>query len=130
MTQRSDAQTFRGRVRPGAGRVLIRVLPESEDYTIPGTGIRLWLPHPSSHEGFTGEIAVECAPYIDANTGAEFKAQYAKGAIVVVGKYTGTSLTLNRDLYKVCREQDIVCEVVPAADEEIPIATASEVPRS
>lgn len=115
------------RVVPGPAKVTIRVLPESEEYRVPGSTKTLWIPRPNTHEGYLGTIHEEAQPYFDQNTGHAYEAIYKQGDIVLVGKFTGAPIELGRESFLVCRESDVVAKLVPvsATSEELPTVSVS-----
>lgn len=116
----------RWRVVPGPAKITIRVLPESEEYRVPGTSKTLWIPRPATHEGYLGTVHEEAQPYFDQNSGDTYEAIYKKGEIVLVGKFTGAPIEIGRDSFLVCRESDVVAKLVPiSATEELPPVSAS-----
>lgn len=104
-------------IRPGPGRIAILPMEASGEHTVPGTNIRLWVAPSPTHEGMIGEVVAICAPYT-SDSGVEFDPNYDVGDIVVIGKFTGTRLTIGRETYTILHEADVLAEVVEVEDAE------------
>lgn len=87
---------------PIAGRVAIHV--QSVREAMYGN---LYLPQQSAGDQHVGVISHVYDPYLD-DYGNRIEPMVKVGDIVVIGKYTGTSVQLNRDEFIICRETDIL----------------------
>lgn len=108
MTTQSGVRRYR--FRPGPGRVVLLELPPDQEYHVPGGG-RLWIPSALDHGARTCTVLVEAEPYI--MDGQAFEPRYRKDSIVILGKFTGTIVTLDRTAHIICRESDVITELVP-----------------
>lgn len=123
-----DARSFKGRLIPGPAKLVIRVSDGSQEYETLGPDgkmLKLWLPAPTKQEGFFGVVEEESQPYFDVETGTEYKAIYPKGAVVLIGRFTGAPVTVNNDHFIVCRETDVVARLIPEGSNLIISASAS-----
>lgn len=123
-----DARSFKGTLKPGPGKIVVRIYDGSQEYETAGPDgkpLKLWLPAPNRQEGFFGVVEAEAIPYFDVESGAEYKALYPKGSIVLLGKFTGAPVTVNNDHFIVCRETDVVAQLIPDSSQPSPLVSAS-----
>lgn len=93
---------------PIAGRVSIRVTGLTG-----GMYGSLHLPHQSAGDQNIGEIAQVYEPYMD-DYGNTIEPMVQIGDIVIIGKFTGTKVDIERESFIICRETDILaCLRVP-----------------
>lgn len=100
---------------PISGRISIRVEPISGAMYGP-----LYLPQQSSGDQSVGTVEHVYEPYMD-DYGNLIEPVVQPGDIVVIGKYTGTKVSLNRDDFIICREMDVLaCIRIPEDNETNP----------
>jgi chaperonin GroES len=97
-------------LRPGPGRIAVEPIDPSQEYKVPGTDLRLWIPTSATHEGLIGRVVAVSAPY-QSDAGVEFDSNYKIGDLVIVGKFTGTKVNIGRETYTVLFEKDVLASI-------------------
>lgn len=118
MTTRSGARKYD--IRAGLGRVVLVEIPQDLTYHVPPSenlpqGGVIYLPSSMDHGAVTCRVVT---PMEDFRTpeGEILKPIYDKDSIVILGKFTGTRVTLDRTVHIICREADIICELRPVLE--------------
>lgn len=104
------SQTIEHIIRPGPGRIAIQQMSESNEYQIPGSDKRLWVPSATNNEGVIGKVVAVCANY-QSDSGVEFEPNYKLGDIIIIGKFTGTRLNIGRETYTILFEKDVLASI-------------------
>ena len=99
---------------PGPGRIVVEPLPTSQEHDL-GNGTKLWLPRESWGEAIIAKVVGIHGKYL--KDGEEVESQYALGTTVIIGKHTGTKLTIDRRDFVVITESSVVAELVEPKDE-------------
>lgn len=97
-------------IRPGPGRIAIQPVEASNEYAVPNTNVKLYVPSSASHEGTIGRVVAVCAPY-QSDAGVEFAPNYSIGDLVIIGKFTGTRLNIGRESYTILLENDVLASI-------------------
>lgn len=98
---------------PGPGKLVVEPLPTSQELDI-GGGKKLWLAG-DNRDAIMATVVAVCDRY--SADGEEREPQYAKGAIVLIGKFVGTKVTIDRTRELiVVAESAIVAELVEVED--------------
>lgn len=101
-------------LRPGPGKIVVKPFPPEQQLDV-GGGAKLWLISDVKNEGIIGEvIANHGQDYIE--DGRRVSPDYKVGAVVVIGKYTGTKLSVDRETVIVVPEQSIIAEILDEPD--------------
>jgi len=94
-------------IKPTLGRVVLRELPPEERRK--GSG--LYLVSLSPQGGSICEVAEVCDSYASAEDDqdpSKFGPQFARGQLVIIGKFSGTDVTLDGKKYIMCNESDVL----------------------
>lgn len=94
-------------------------MPQDEKYYVPGGGY-LWIPGALDHQAKTCRVIVEMSSFFDSELGSKVHSRYKVDDIVIIGKFTGTIVTLDRTPHIICRESDVICRLLPldSADDQ------------
>lgn len=93
--------------KPSLGRCVITLL-ETDEVTEGG----LFLPHGKETLANVGRVVAVCDSYESGGGDTDDSPrgpQFAVGQIVVIGKYNGTELEIERDKFIVINESDVMC---------------------
>lgn len=96
-------------IKPALGRVVLRELPLEERRG------SLWLVNMTQQGGSICEVMEVCEGYESApddKDPAAFGPQYKVGEMVVVGKFSGTDVTVDGKKFIVCNESDVMGTVI------------------
>jgi chaperonin GroES len=99
------------KVQPAPGRIAVRQLGHAE---LTEGGI--YIPATVQEKPTQGIVMAVCPEY--EQDGELFPPMYDIGDVVVFGKYTGTQLQVGRDHVIILRENDILCKLVEAHENE------------
>lgn len=102
-------------LRPGPGRIAVQQLSDSNEYQIPGTDTKLWVPSVSQNEGIVARVAAVCGNY-QSDSGTEFEPNYRINDLIIIGKFTGTRVSIGRDTYVILFEKDVLASVEAGDD--------------
>ena len=100
-------------LKPGPGRIAVQQLSDSNEVRVDGPNgpVNLWVPSTNQNEGIVGRVVAVCANY-QSDAGVEFEPNYKIGDIIVIGKFTGTRLSIGREVYTILFEKDVLASVV------------------
>ncbi len=91
-------------IEPMAGRVAVEFIDAPDKVGM------LYLPETAQGErGTCGRVIATCADY--SKDGQEYEPLFKVGDVLVFGKYTGTTVTVNRHKVIILREVDVLCRV-------------------
>jgi hypothetical protein len=105
------------KLKPGPGRMIVEPLGLSEEYKL-DDGTLLYLPHGTGKDDalICKVVGVYDKPYAENGMLID-GSEYALGTMVVIGKYTGTRLILNRKEVIVVPIHSVVAELVSEPEE-------------
>jgi chaperonin GroES len=103
-------------IKPGPGRIAIKRITGDGRYDI-GNGKFLYLAQNPNNEGVLGEVVAVCDPYYAEGTTQRIEPDYKVGDVVLVGKWTGTEVSVDRDSWLIISEQNILCELIEVDDD-------------
>lgn len=105
------------KIKPGPGKIAVEPVGSSNEIDL-GEGKKLWVPTPANNEGMTAVVVAACEPY-QSDEGTQFQSNYDVGDVVVVGKYTGTRLDIDRKSYVIMREADVLAQLVEVPSDKV-----------
>lgn len=94
------------RIQPSLGNVLVK--PQTEDELTP-TG--LYLVHAVEKETHVAEVVEVCDPYESVASDRSIQQGgpiYPLGTLVIIGKYNGREIKMDREKFILIRESDIL----------------------
>jgi co-chaperonin GroES (HSP10) len=102
-------------ITPGPGRIAVEKIDLSQELEvrqITGKKIRLKVISSDNHEGLVASVIAVCKPWstVDAPDKV-FYPEYSEGEVVVIGKWTGTRLSIDGREFTVLREEDVLCKL-------------------
>jgi chaperonin GroES len=106
------------RIKPGPGRILVEPFARDEQLDV-GDGKKLWVIQDTSSEGIMGTVVgVHGQPYLQ--DGVQHDGDYKVGDVVIVGKFTGTRLSVDRKTFLVVPETSVLAELINEPDQPDP----------
>lgn len=101
-------------IRPGPGKIAVKKLDLSQEIPVlrfDGSKTRLHVVSSESTEGIIAEVVFNAKPWIEEGLDRVHNPEYDIGDIVVIGRWTGTKLNINREEYIILREEDVLCSL-------------------